>query len=213
MFNTTLQLLYGALIICNLAAAQMSTTTELLTTYQQFLYLPSIASLSLVMATDGGFANQHITVLNAFGLYVPEATISSPVPASLSSTTSATYTPLSNMGSLVFAYNETFYTHNLWLYEHLPGDSASYDSDHTTFTDAYCTAQATANATWDCTSKTIRVSTYCWSGKVSDVPCTATNNILSTALVAQDFLYTVVVGPDLLLAPSPASSTTATFRG
>ncbi|KAJ9607250.1 hypothetical protein H2200_008323 [Cladophialophora chaetospira] len=202
----------------HLAAAQISTSDGPLTTFQQFLYLPDIPSLSPLLATSGGFANQHVTFLSADVFQTPTTTSLSSYdtfvgtyPSIGSAYATETAVPVSVVGRVVFAYNDTYYTHRLWL-----SRSPSIDG----FTDASCTAIATASSMWRCLTTVVSQISSLVDGSISVATSTVPFSLppgvsmveVDTVLTAKEHQYQVIVGPSMLRAPGQTAFAAATTQ-
>ena len=197
--------------------AQITTSQVLLTTFQQFLYLPDIPSLSPLLATSGGFANQHITFLSADVFQTPTTTslstydtFAGTYPSIGSQYTTETAVPVSDVGRIVFACNASYYTHRFW-FSRLP----SFDG----FTDASCTVIPTSSSMWYCLTTVLSQITSPVDGSFSVSTSTVPDSVppstwvtLGTDLLEQEHRYTVIVGPSMLTAPGLITFPTATAQ-
>lgn len=159
------------------------------TTIQHFLALTSMPSQMELRVGGEGFANEHITVLAA-SVFTPR------VKTYTGSGDPETTTSMYPGNRIVFAFNDTFYSHRLWI--------------GLAFSDARCTAQATSAETWECNSWIMNASipyAYTTPFTVSLPYKTTTVTIYpSSTVLAAENLYTISF-TSLFTAP-PLSSWT-----
>ena len=176
-------LLLIVLLSATVLASGVSTSGEVTTTFQHFLALPSLPSLSPLDASLGGFANQHITVIE-FSLH---QTLSA-------APTDVLFVPPA--GTLKVGYNDHFYTHILSL-----DSSLGHGTGETHMS---CTGSPTSDAVWTCNSKIVNFES---ANILSYTPVTTT--LHSGTIRTADHIYPITV-EGLLTAPSQAAPATAT---
>ena len=194
-------------LLLGLSASQTanSMTAHLPTkTIQQFLALPSLPSLSPIAATFAGFVNEHVTVLSITLSSTPTTTstqtdeVWSGTVGSGSYYPSYTGVPLTSAGIFAVGFNETCYTHRLWLGE-----------DEDVFTDASCTKHLASGTVWECNCKILTVNTTYISASTSDVWITHGRTLASSTVIETDNLYLIGIA-SILHAPTVTASATAT---
>ena len=178
----------------------LSASTEAaVTTMQRFLALPTLANLSPLTASTGNFENQHLTVLQLSLLTT--ATSTSSQAQYVGGSTSYDYYPQTDGGQIVVAFNDTFYSHKLWV--------SSSDFDKWTY--ASCTGEPTSNAAWTCHSRI--VSTRSNTGDAGPLWLTSTITPTAGTMETASHIYTITVESIFwskdATTPSPTSAINA----
>lgn len=184
-------------LLCYTICAQttsLSVVSYVNSTFKQFLALPTTLPLTLGNVSQA-FANTHVTVMNASLIQNP---ISSVVQTINSQTTTKPLTPV--VGSILVAFNDTFYTHRLWL----KGEGANATSVATNkYTDALCTASAGSKVTWECQS-TVKTIQKVYFGNTTTGSEVAQATVSGQKWIAEDHLQNVFGKWFLIPTPTKA---------